>query len=75
MVRIIYHVPKLGYRIHDRASLEEILLLEISLKSASATVVCVVDFKNKLVSNKSSDFLEHMDRIDPILFEPDFVQL
>jgi hypothetical protein len=75
MVRIIYYVPKLGYRIQDRASHEEILLLEISLKSASATVVCIVDFKNKLVSNKSSDFLAHMDRIDPILFEPDFVQL
>jgi hypothetical protein len=38
-------------------------------------MVCIVDFKNKLVSNKSSDFLEHMDRIDPLLFEADFVQL
>jgi hypothetical protein len=75
MVRIIYHVPRMGYRIQDRASHAEILLLEISLKSANASVVCIVDFKNKLVSNKCLDFLEHMDRIDPLLFEADFVQL
>jgi hypothetical protein len=75
MVRIIYYVPKLGYRIQDRASPAEILLLETSLTCANASVVCIVDFKNKLVSNKCLDFLEHMDRIDPLLFEADFVQL
>ena len=75
MVRIIYHVPKLGYRIQDKPSHEAILLLETSLKNANASVVCIIDFKNKLVANKSSDFLVHMDRIDPILFEADFVQL
>jgi hypothetical protein len=75
MVRIIYYVPELGYRIQDRVSHAEILLLETSLKNANASVVCIVDFKNKFVSNKSSDFLEHMDRINPLLFEEHFVQL
>jgi hypothetical protein len=75
MVRIIYHRPDLGYRIQDRCTHEEILLLEVSLKSADAAVICIIDFGNKIVSNKSTDFLMHMDRIDHHLFDKDYVQL
>jgi hypothetical protein len=75
MVRIIYYTPDLGYRIQDRCTHEDILLLETSLKNAKADVICIVDFKNKVVSNKSSDFQEHLDRMDEILFEESFVQL
>jgi hypothetical protein len=74
MVRIIYHTLQMGYRILDRRTHEEILLLEIGLRNA-ASILCIVDYKNKLVSNKSSDFQEHMDRMDHILFEKDYVQL
>lgn len=74
MVRIIYHTLQLGYRILDRCTHEEILLLEVGLRNA-ACILCIVDFKNKLVSNRSSDFQEHMDRMDHMLFEKDYVQL
>jgi hypothetical protein len=75
MVRIIYYTPDLGYRIKDRSTHEDILDLETSLKNTEAEVICIVDFKNKLVSNKSSDFQEHLDRMDEILFEESYVQL
>lgn len=75
MVRIIYHIPELGYRVLDRYTHEEILELEPSLKNANASVVCIVDFKNKIVVNKSSDFLEHRERMDEMLFDQDYIQL
>jgi hypothetical protein len=65
----------LGYRIQDRPSHNEILLLEVSLRNAGASVVCIIDFKSKIVSNKSSDFLEHMDKIEDNLFEEGYIQL
>lgn len=74
MVRIIYYTPVAGYRIQDRETHLQIVLLENSLKATNVAVVCIVDFNNRIVSNKSSDFLEHMDRIDPILFDKDYVQ-
>jgi hypothetical protein len=74
MVRIIFHTKEQGYRILDRYTHEEILLLEISLKNANASIICIVDFKNNIVSNKSSDFIAHMDRIDEILFDKDYIQ-
>lgn len=75
MVRIIYYTPDLGYRIQDRSTHEEILNLQTSLSNTEADVICIVDFKNKVVSNKSSDFQEHLDRMDEILFEESYVQL
>ena len=75
MLRVIYYVPELGYRIKDRQTHQGILILEQTLANTEAEVICIIDFKNKIVSNRSSDFLEHMDRIHPILFSEDFVQL
>jgi hypothetical protein len=75
MVRIIYHIPELGYRVLDRDKHEEILRLEPSLKNANASIVCIIDFKNKLVTNKSSDFIEHRERMDDVLFDQDYIQL
>lgn len=75
MVRIIYHTPQLGYRIQDRCIHENILLLANSITNLGASVICIVDFKNKIVSNRSSDFQEHMDRMDEVLFDAAYVQL
>lgn len=75
MVRIIYHTAQHGYRVLDRYTHEEILRLESSLKNANASVICILDFRNGIVSNKSSDFLEHMERMDQILLDKDFIQL
>lgn len=75
MVRIIYHTAILGYRIQDRESHKEIVALDDSFKKVNIAVVCIIDFGNKIVSNKSSDFTEHMDRIDPMLFDSSYVQL
>jgi hypothetical protein len=75
MVRIIYHISGLGYRIQDRYTHEEILRLKPSLENANAAIVCIVDFKNKIVSNKCLDFQVHMDRINHHLFDRDYVQL
>jgi hypothetical protein len=75
MVRIIYHIPELGYRVLDRYTHEEILRIEPSLKNANASIICIIDFKNKIVANKSFDFIEHRERMDDILFNKDYIQL
>jgi hypothetical protein len=75
MVRIIYHTSTHGYRVQDRETHQEIIALEDSFEKTNITVVCIIDFSNKIVSNKSSDFSEHMDRIDPVLFDSSYIQL
>ena len=73
MLRIIYQLP-LGYRVKDTQSCEHALTLATLYRSRGIEVVCIVDFKKKVLSNKSSNFQEHLVRMDEILFEESFVQ-
>jgi hypothetical protein len=72
VLRLIYHLPEIGYKMENSANQTEVLALEENLKEKEVEVICIVDLKTNYIFNKSSDFLEHMDRVNDRFFDWDF---
>jgi hypothetical protein len=68
MYRLIYYVPGRPYGTIDSYSQIELIAEEAILKSRHITVVCVVDYPNKLILNKCKYYDMHRELIDDLIF-------
>ena len=69
MLRLIYFTSYLGYCFKDAISREEILQIQDKLQSTKADVICIVDLKDNITLNRCSDFQEHLNRLDHVLYD------
>jgi hypothetical protein len=74
VLRIIYYSLDTGYKMQNRDNHKEILELEETLKSQGLEVVCIIDLMTNYIFNKSSDFIEHIDKVEGRFFDWDYVR-
>lgn len=70
MFRLIYCEPGSLYRSIDSFSQIELIAKEADLNSKHMTVVCVVDYANKLVYKRNKYYDIHRELIDDLIFDP-----
>jgi hypothetical protein len=73
MFRLIYFNPLKGYGTLDSDDDPQILVTGNLLRDNGVNVVCIVDYQQKLILNKSPDYNLHRDFIDDLIFEPKFL--
>jgi hypothetical protein len=70
MFRLIYFNPAAGYRTFDCKQVERLSEGERLVADAEAMIICVVDYYNKAILHKCSDYETHREQIDPLIFDP-----
>jgi hypothetical protein len=70
MFRLIYFNPSIGYKAIDYKQDTEYSEAELVAVSSSAMIICVVDYRNKAILHKCSDFDIHREQIDQLIFDP-----
>lgn len=70
MFRLIYFKPASGYESFDYKDDAHYTAAEQTARNKDALVVCVVDYYNKAILHKCSDFNNHREQIDHIIFDP-----
>jgi hypothetical protein len=73
MYRLIYVTADSNYYTSDSETSSELVASEEILREQGFVVLCVIDYESRSISNKSSDYPEHRDRIDDLIFDPMFV--
>jgi ferredoxin-like protein FixX len=73
MFRIIYCEPGKMYQTIDSHNEIEIIANEGLLKCSQCKIICVINYSNQLILNKSSDFDIHRELIDEIIFDPKII--
>lgn len=69
MYRLIYLEPGTGYRSFDSDNGAEIHANAEQLRKQEILVICVVDYAKQSIKQKCTDFNNHCDSIDGMIFD------
>jgi hypothetical protein len=69
MFRLIYFEPGRPYGVIDSKSQIELIAKQGLLGSKRINVICVIDYANRAILNKSKYFDIHRELIDEIIFD------
>jgi hypothetical protein len=74
MWRLIFCENGTHYQTIDSNNSIEIIAAEGILRRKHITVLCVVDYTERLIFSKSKNFENHREFIDEIIFDPKLVE-
>jgi major membrane immunogen (membrane-anchored lipoprotein) len=70
MFRLISFSPSIGYKAFDYKQDVQFSEAEQIAVETGAIIVCVVDYHNKAILHKCTDFDMHREQIDQLIFDP-----
>jgi hypothetical protein len=70
MYKLIYYVPGRPYGTFASYSQMRLIAEEAVLSSKQISVVCVIDYRNKLIFKKCEYYDIHRELIDDLIFTP-----
>jgi hypothetical protein len=70
MFKLIYYEPGKPYGAIDSNNQVKLIAMESILISKQITIICVVDYANRLLLNKCKYFDIHRELIDDLIFDP-----
>jgi hypothetical protein len=73
MYKLVYYDPLAGYGTFDSNQYSKIMETDRHLKDEGKDVVCIVDYDEKLITNKSGNYNAHRDKVDPLIFDYEFL--